>query len=305
MTHLQASPPCPTVPPSLQDSFLEPRPRNHNTRESRKGIDIFIAKLDHNGEFIWATKAGGTGYDAGNGITALPDGSSIVTGRFSGTAKFGSTTLEALGENADIFIAKLDHNGEFIWATKAGGGHDAGNGITALPDGSSIVTGRFSDNAHFDSGVVQIIGGVLTKANAEALITLQGTDIVIPKGVTSIADAAFENSQLTSVQLPSTLRTIGSAAFSGTKVTSLIIPEGVTSIGDGAFRNTDLSIINIPKGVVSIGDSVFRDTALTSVVIPEGVVSIGPHAFENTPLTTIDLPSTLKTIATLGLVIHI
>ena len=53
----------------------------------------------------WATKAGGTGADYGQGISALPDGSSIVTGYFSGTATFGSTTLTSDGSN-DVFTAR-------------------------------------------------------------------------------------------------------------------------------------------------------------------------------------------------------
>ena len=67
--------------------------------------------------------AGGPGIDQGFGISTLPDGSSIITGWFTGTASFGSTTLSAADANEiDGFVAKLDSNGNYLWAKKFGGG---------------------------------------------------------------------------------------------------------------------------------------------------------------------------------------
>ena len=75
----------------------------------------------------WATNAGGTGSDEGNGISALPDGSSIVTGYFYDTATFGSTTLTSSAGGTDVFVAKMNADGTWAWATKAGGtGADIG-----------------------------------------------------------------------------------------------------------------------------------------------------------------------------------
>ncbi len=116
--------------------------------------DVFTARLNADGTWAWATKAGGAGYDYGRGISTLPDGSSIVTGSFSGTATFGSTTLISAG-NDDVFTAKMNADGTWAWATKAGGGGgDQGFGISALPDGSYIATGNFRDTAAFGSTTV-------------------------------------------------------------------------------------------------------------------------------------------------------
>ena len=106
----------------------------------------------------WATQAGGTGYDQGFGISALPDGSSIVTGVFSGTATFGSTTLTSVG-NDDVFTAKMNADGTWAWATQAGGtGYDGGMGVSALPDGSFIGTGTFQSTATFGSTTLTSAG---------------------------------------------------------------------------------------------------------------------------------------------------
>ncbi|MCP4929068.1 MAG: hypothetical protein GY918_08455, partial [Gammaproteobacteria bacterium] len=67
------------------------------TLTSAGGEDIFIAKLNADGSYAWATNAGGSSSDSGRAITALSDGSSIVTGYFDGTASFGGTTLTSAG----------------------------------------------------------------------------------------------------------------------------------------------------------------------------------------------------------------
>ncbi|NBP89539.1 MAG: hypothetical protein EBU59_13780, partial [Planctomycetia bacterium] len=113
----------------------------NTTFTSAGNEDVFIAKLDADGDYQWATTAGGTGADQGSDLSVLADGSVIVSGAFKGTAHFGNTTLTSTG-NDDVFVAKLDTNGNYEWATRAGGtGADKGFGVSVLADGSSIVTG--------------------------------------------------------------------------------------------------------------------------------------------------------------------
>ena len=122
------------------------------------GYDIFIAKLDNNGNYLWARQAGGSSADFGNCVTTLSDGSSIITGSFQGTASFGTTNLNAAGRN-DIFVAKLDSDGNFLWAKKAGGSDgDIAYAISSLSDGSSIITGSFDGNASFGSTTLTSAG---------------------------------------------------------------------------------------------------------------------------------------------------
>ena len=111
------------------------------------------------------------------------------------------------------------------------------------------------------------------------------TDLVIPNGVTSIGNFAFEScSGLTSIIIPNSVTSIGDCAFRGcSSLTSIEIPNSVTSIGHTAFyKCTKLTFITIPNSVTSIGDCTFEYcSGLKSVTIPNSVTSIGSSAFRN------------------------
>ncbi|MBL6633285.1 MAG: fibronectin type III domain-containing protein [Thermoleophilia bacterium] len=87
----------------------------------------------------WATQAGGTSSDVGLGVSALPDGSSIVTGYFTGTATFGSTTLTDAGID-DVFVAKFLDTAQAPAAPQAAAG-DGQAAVTVTPiTGGSVTT---------------------------------------------------------------------------------------------------------------------------------------------------------------------
>jgi hypothetical protein len=113
--------------------------------------DIFVAKMDANGNWLWASKAGGYSYDRGNEITIDDAGNIYVTGIFFATATFGSHSLTS-GGVADIFVAKMDSNGNWLWATRAGGTSGIWANAIALDDaGNCYVTGSFDGTAIFGS----------------------------------------------------------------------------------------------------------------------------------------------------------
>ncbi|MBW6514231.1 MAG: SBBP repeat-containing protein [Candidatus Syntrophosphaera sp.] len=113
--------------------------------------DIFVAKLDADGNWLWAKRAGGSLLDHGYGITHDSNGNCYLTGFFMGTADFGSLSLVSSGYR-DVFVAKLDTSGEWIWAESAGGPNDeTGYGIATDGGGNCFVTGGFADTAQFGS----------------------------------------------------------------------------------------------------------------------------------------------------------
>ena len=68
--------------------------------------DIYISMIDKNGNFLWATNAGGIDYDIGWGIAMDLSDNIYSTGEFMENAIFGNNSVTSLGI-ADIFITKL------------------------------------------------------------------------------------------------------------------------------------------------------------------------------------------------------
>lgn len=112
--------------------------------------DIFVAKLDNNGNWIWAVKAGGRQPELGNAIALDGSGNVYVAGHFAGTATFGATTLT--GSGGELFVGKLDSSGSWQWAIRAVGfAHQSefSQGIALDGSGNLYVTGRFFSRVTF------------------------------------------------------------------------------------------------------------------------------------------------------------
>lgn len=113
--------------------------------------DVFVAKLDTAGNWLWVSSAGGTSVDIGKGISLDSSGNSFVTGYFKTTAFFGTTELTCSGTE-DIFIAKLDISGNWLWAKRSGGTtDDEGRGVSTDSSGNCYVTGYFRGSSNFGS----------------------------------------------------------------------------------------------------------------------------------------------------------
>ncbi len=120
--------------------------------------------------------------------------------------------------------------------------------------------------------------------------------VIIPNSVTSIGAGAFENNQLSSVSIPNSVTSIGSWAFSRNQLTNISIPNSVTSIGQSAFYQNQLSSVNIPDSVTSIEGQAFYRNQLSSVNIPDSVTSIGIQAFSHNQLSSVIIPSSVSSI---------
>ncbi len=98
------------------------------------------------------------GSDFGNAIHVDQDDNFYLTGYFSGTLRFGGTTINGVGAG-DIFFAKFNKAGTLQWArTGTSGGWNGGRGIGSDPDGNAFVTGRVQQSTSFDGEVVTSAG---------------------------------------------------------------------------------------------------------------------------------------------------
>jgi hypothetical protein len=139
---------------------FDPGPSIFNLISSPFYQDIFVLKLDVNGNFVWAKAMGGTGTDSGYAIDVDPAGRVYCTGAFNGTADFnpGAATFNLTSAGMeDIFVSALDNNGNFLWAGRMGSTlADYGFGLVAEAGGNVYTTGYFQGTVDFDPGAAGV-----------------------------------------------------------------------------------------------------------------------------------------------------
>jgi hypothetical protein len=119
------------------------------------GTDIYIQKMDSDGNFLWAHEFGGAENDEGRSVFVDDFGDVYTTGFFEGTIDFepgsGTTNLTSGFLDTDVFIQKLDPQGELIWAKSFGGeNHDFGRSICVSGLADVYTIGEFKATADFD-----------------------------------------------------------------------------------------------------------------------------------------------------------
>jgi len=90
---------------------------------SAGGYDMFLAKYNSSGTYVWAKGIGSTSTEVGTRIKANSSGDVIVTGYFRGTVDFdpsSSTTNLTSNGYEDVFFAKYNSSGEFQWVKSFG-----------------------------------------------------------------------------------------------------------------------------------------------------------------------------------------
>ena len=124
---------------------------------SAGGLDIFILKLDPNGNFVWAKSIGGTDYEESNGIGTDAAGNVYISGYFYNAVDFnpgpGVYTMVQAGEigNGDGFVVKLSTAGEFVWAKRYGGvDFDLALDMQVQNNGDLYISGNFRGTADFN-----------------------------------------------------------------------------------------------------------------------------------------------------------
>ncbi len=124
------------------------------------GKDAFVLGLDRvTGKVAWG--AHGTGPTNGYGVyaygvTADHSGNAFLVGTYySGAATFGTTSVSQVGKSAELFLAKLDSKGAFVWATSAGGpGIEEAHDVGLDGQGNIYITGAASDGATFGASTI-------------------------------------------------------------------------------------------------------------------------------------------------------
>ena len=159
---------------------VDPGRGKHNLT-SAGGYDIYITKLDGDGNLLWAIRIGSTGWDMPRDLAVDDAGNVIVTGAFNNTVDFdpgeGTCNLISTGGVDNSFIAKYDTDGNLRWARKL---HSSNNsniqstGLDADRFGTIYVSGDFFGTPDFDPGVQKF--NLKNKRSSSGFVSMFDTD---------------------------------------------------------------------------------------------------------------------------------
>jgi len=160
---------------------------------------LFACKPMHAQQLKWAVHLGGAGVNEGRAVATDSEGNVITTGVFFGSPDFdpGPDTFTLTASvQLDVYIQKLDADGNFIWAKKLAGSDFEESWNIAIDDSDNIyISGHFSADIDLSTtpGVsipYSNLGGadifvVKLDSGGEVLWgkTLQGTDFCSPQAM--------------------------------------------------------------------------------------------------------------------------
>lgn len=127
-----------------------------NTFTSAGSTDGLLLRYDANGDLLWARSFGGPNVDLPADIGIDANGNIYLLGQFRATADLDGTMITGTGGLiADMFLAKYDAVGAVQWAKAyTGAGYKAGSAIVINADGSSYITGSFTQDVDFGNNAL-------------------------------------------------------------------------------------------------------------------------------------------------------
>ncbi len=117
-------------------------------------FDVYFAKYDAGGNYVFAKRVGGTGTDNAYAIRQMHDSTILLSGYFYSTADFNpgaaSNNLTAAGFG-DLFVAHYDNTGNYINAFRCGAaGFDFARNFACEDDGSFFIAGGYEQTVDFN-----------------------------------------------------------------------------------------------------------------------------------------------------------
>lgn len=132
---------------------------------SGNGTNSFIVKFGPTGNFLFAKAFVGTYNQEMNDLAIDALGNLYATGSYKGLNSFavdfdpGIGTFFIPAQSDDVFIVKMENDGDFVWAKSFSGGttasvnvedRDKGNAIEVDSNGNVFVAGLFTETVDFD-----------------------------------------------------------------------------------------------------------------------------------------------------------
>jgi hypothetical protein len=140
---------------------------------SHGSADVFVARLNINGNVVWTKAIGGSNADVGWAVAATPDNGCVITGW---TASDDGDITSSVHGNSDLLAVKLDNDGNILWQKAFGGSEgEQGNAILATGDGGYIIAGSTYSNDGDVSGNHGDLDGWILMMDAGGMLQTERT----------------------------------------------------------------------------------------------------------------------------------
>jgi hypothetical protein len=123
--------------------------------------DILIAKFTSGGSCLWSKSFGGANFQLSNQGVLDSANNLILANQFLATVDFGGGPLTAAGGTTDVYVAKFDTNGNYVWAQNYGDSNYQGATSVAVDSANNIIV------VGFEAGTINFGCGALTSAGGD------------------------------------------------------------------------------------------------------------------------------------------
>ncbi|MEX1189633.1 MAG: gliding motility-associated C-terminal domain-containing protein [Bacteroidia bacterium] len=160
----------------------------------------YVACQDNSGNYLWALGFNGPLSDRGMVIARSNDGFIYVAGIFQELLSLANLQTSSVNGSQDIFVAKIDNNGNAIWLNSYGGeGVETISGIGCTPDNKIWISGQFFGETEFGSFITGSSSNLLNQENIIGLdaflVKLNNNGLVVD----GIKISSPENDRLTNL----------------------------------------------------------------------------------------------------------
>jgi hypothetical protein len=244
--------------------------------------------------FSWAKSLGGVLNDRGYSLSVDSLGNVHTVGFFRDTVDFdpgvGVFELTSVGDS-DVFISKLDSNGDFLWAKSVGGASsDVVNSVDTDLLGNVYITGYFRNTADFNPGE-ETYSLISLGGQDVFIVKFAGTDITPPviTEIIPVPSVVVNNASISYTFNTNEAGTItyGGSCSSATTVATLGSNTiTFTPLSPGTYSNCTITVTDVFDNI-SIALSVSPFTTVIHSGGGEGSIPSMP-AEETTPTTPTD-----------------
>jgi len=114
------------------------------------GLDVYISKLDENGDFVWARQIGNEEKTSSYALELDDSANVYTTGTFKGIVDL-DPGVDTNGVYGKIFLSKLNSDGNYVWGKALGSNYnDRATELKLDKQNNIIISGRFLNSSDMD-----------------------------------------------------------------------------------------------------------------------------------------------------------